>query len=70
MTGYTVHTGTSEKFSNGWDRIFGDKPQSGSGTTKGKKSGKKQSDKVKKVKAEKKSDTKAKAGKSGKTKKK
>lgn len=23
MTGYTVHTGTSEKFSNGWDRIFG-----------------------------------------------
>lgn len=23
MTGYTVHTGTSKKFSNGWDRIFG-----------------------------------------------
>tara|TARA_E500000305_G_C4001833_1_gene227825 strand:- start:630 stop:800 length:171 start_codon:yes stop_codon:yes gene_type:complete len=22
MTGYTVHTGTSEKFSSGWDRIF------------------------------------------------
>jgi len=22
MTGYTVHTGSTEKFSNGWDRIF------------------------------------------------
>lgn len=23
MTGYTVHTGSSESFSSGWDRIFG-----------------------------------------------
>ena len=22
MTGYTVHTGSSEKFSKGWDEIF------------------------------------------------
>jgi hypothetical protein len=22
MTGYTVHTGSTEKFSTGWDRIF------------------------------------------------
>ena len=22
MTGYTVHTGSSKKFSSGWDRIF------------------------------------------------
>ena len=22
MTGYTVHTGSSEKFSQGWDQIF------------------------------------------------
>jgi len=22
MTGYTVHTGSSVKFSNGWDKIF------------------------------------------------
>lgn len=22
MTGYTVHTGSSEKFSQGWDSIF------------------------------------------------
>lgn len=22
MTGYTVHTGSSEKFSEGWDQIF------------------------------------------------
>jgi len=25
MTGYTVHSGTSKKFSTAWDRIFGDK---------------------------------------------
>jgi hypothetical protein len=24
MTGYTVHTGSSEEFASGWDRIFGD----------------------------------------------
>lgn len=23
MTGYTVHAGSTEKFSEGWDRIFG-----------------------------------------------
>ncbi|HVJ87637.1 MAG TPA: hypothetical protein VM452_18395 [Caulifigura sp.] len=23
MTGYTVHTGTTKKFANGWDRVFG-----------------------------------------------
>lgn len=23
MTGYTVHTGSTEGFSSGWDRIFG-----------------------------------------------
>ena len=22
MTGYTVHTGTSDEFADGWDRIF------------------------------------------------
>lgn len=28
MTGYTVHTGSTEKFSEGWDQIFksGKKP--------------------------------------------
>lgn len=25
MTGYTVHTGSTEKFSGGWDRIFSGK---------------------------------------------
>lgn len=25
MTGYTVHTGSTEKFSEGWDRIFQNK---------------------------------------------
>lgn len=24
-TGYTVHTGSSEDFAAGWDRVFGDK---------------------------------------------
>lgn len=23
MTGYTLHTGSNEKFSSGWDNIFG-----------------------------------------------
>jgi hypothetical protein len=23
MTGYTVHTGSSEDFASGWDRVFG-----------------------------------------------
>lgn len=31
MTGYTVNTGSNEKFSEGWDRIF-------SGSTQSKKS--------------------------------
>jgi hypothetical protein len=25
MTGYTVHTGSTDKFSNGWDQIFSGK---------------------------------------------
>lgn len=28
MTGYTVHTGSTVKFSTGWDRIFGSKKKS------------------------------------------
>lgn len=27
MTGYTVHTGSTEKFSQGWDQIFGGSKQ-------------------------------------------
>jgi hypothetical protein len=26
MYGYTVHTGSSEKFTKGWDVVFGKKP--------------------------------------------
>ena len=37
MTGYTVHTGSTEKFAGGWDRIF----------TQGKKSAGKTSDQAK-----------------------
>lgn len=25
MTGYTVHTGSTEKFVSGWDQVFGKK---------------------------------------------
>ena len=43
MTGYTVHTGSSVQFSDGWDRIFGEKPSSKSKkkSTKGAKAKKK-----------------------------
>ncbi len=51
MTGYTVHTGTTVKFSEGWDKIFSKgakkKPASAKSATKkmaaAKKSGKKPS---------------------------
>jgi hypothetical protein len=29
MTGYTVHTGSTEKFSTSWDRIFAGKSAGG-----------------------------------------
>lgn len=35
MTGYTVHTGTSKKFTEGWDNIFDSKKSAG--TKSGKK---------------------------------
>lgn len=37
MTGYTVHTGASKKFTEGWDKIF-DKKKSKGKSTKKKKS--------------------------------
>ena len=37
MTGYTVHTGSTKKFANSWDRIFG-KPSKKSGGSAKKKS--------------------------------
>ena len=49
MTGYTVHTGTSEKFAEGWDTVFG----GGKRTTR-KKSTKKKASKKKGAKAGKK----------------
>jgi hypothetical protein len=47
MTGYTVHTGTSKKFVNGWDRVFEEKPQADEKATTSKA---KKSKKVKKKK--------------------
>ncbi|MEX0726151.1 MAG: hypothetical protein WEB58_07300 [Planctomycetaceae bacterium] len=61
MTGYTVHTGSNEQFSEGWDKIFGGgkKPKSsaGSAAKTSKKSAAKSTAKktTRKVKARKKS---------------
>jgi len=35
MTGYTVHTGSNEKFSSSWDRIFSGPAQSKAKSAKG-----------------------------------
>ena len=35
MTGYTVHTGTSIKFSDGWDKVFAKAAKKKSPATKG-----------------------------------
>ena len=61
MTGYTVHTGSTEKFSSGWDQIF-----SAGETKKSKKkvsSAKKPTAAKSKVEASKKSVGKVKRGK-------
>lgn len=42
MTGYTVNTGTNEKFSAGWDRVF----TKGTKKPAEKKGGKKQDDNI------------------------
>ena len=50
MTGYTVHTGTSLKFSSGWDRIFkGAKSADESTGSKSEKSTKKEKSATKKA---------------------
>ena len=38
MTGYTVHTGSTEKFSDGWDRIFSGTKKAAGKSKKNKKS--------------------------------
>lgn len=37
MTGYTVHTGSTVKFSGGWDHIFRGKKPASAGVAQGKK---------------------------------
>ena len=60
MTGYTVHTGTNDKFAAGWDNIFcAGKPKK---SDKKAAAGAAKSEK-KAAKAEKKADRKAKRGK-------
>lgn len=58
MTGYTVHTGTSEKFAAGWDQIF-----STNKTKSAKKGGQKKAEAAKPAAAAKKTAKKAKGGK-------
>lgn len=60
MTGYTVHTGTNEKFSAGWDNIFA-AGKGKNGDKKGEEGAKKSEKKA--AKAEKKADRKVKRGK-------
>lgn len=45
MTGYTVHSGSNEKFSGGWDRVFAKKKLT---TSKSGKAAKKSPAKTKK----------------------
>jgi hypothetical protein len=45
MTGYTVHTGSNDKFASGWDQIF-------SGAKPAKKGAGKKAESKKEVKAE------------------
>lgn len=61
MTGYTVHTGSTVKFSNSWDRIF----SKGSGSAKTAKSGDSGAKPAKKKAAAKAAVTSAKAKKGG-----
>ena len=44
MTGYTVHTGTSKKFTQGWDNIFEKKKPAEKATGKKKAAKKKSTD--------------------------
>jgi hypothetical protein len=48
MTGYTVHTGSSVKFSTGWDNIFSGPPHKTKATAKKKPAKKKPAPKKKK----------------------
>lgn len=48
MTGYTVHTGSTVKFSGGWDHIFSGQKAAKGGATPSKKAAKKAATKAKK----------------------
>lgn len=51
MTGYTVHTGSTVKFSGGWDRIFSGKASASRDQSASKKSLKKTVTQAKKTPA-------------------
>jgi len=46
MTGYTVHTGSNDKFRDGWDKIFKTKKSSSQGKQSGKAAGQKKQGKT------------------------
>ena len=48
MTGYTVHTGSNDKFRDGWDRVFSEGPKSSKKDSKAKTEKSKKSSKKKK----------------------
>lgn len=50
MTGYTVHTGSTVKFSDGWDRIFSGKKKTAGKSKATKKTAKKKPKAAKKKK--------------------
>lgn len=71
MTGYTVHTGSTKKFSSGWDRIFSGDDSGESGAPalpQGKKAVKKAASKKPAKKAAAVGKVKAQSGKSAKKK--
>jgi hypothetical protein len=56
MTGYTVHTGSTEKFSEGWDQIFkGNRPKKSKGGAGKPKAKKKSAGKASRTKGRKRS---------------
>ena len=48
MTGYTVHTGSNEKFTAGFDRVFGGPKKKAANKTEAKQAAKKGAKKSKK----------------------
>jgi len=55
MTGYTVHSGSTESFTQGWDRVFSEPSKQGKNKKAAKKNRSSAGAKGKKIKVKKKS---------------